>query len=1111
MSLRMIVTVCLVFAALDWGSPSALAAEILLPQNRQAYYSGEPIEIAIAGLPKDQSAAIELAPEKPGASPVKFDIKGDGTTLVFVLPPRALGPNMYSLRLDGKEAAKLTVSTGVQRSTMLVAQTSTRAPEGGANFVLGNAFSFSHLDPQGMPAKEIRGRRSPGMSSFEQAVAADLPYICYMYWTGYVLHKPFGEEKSWASPSMNAMMRMLSFHTAQRLRRFGPLVRGIGPIDEPGLAWGKTPAGGMASGFPNWDEQAWYESRGWKYTQDIANQSDADWMKYLTIRCNILAENYEQAKKDVKTVWPEATWSGDLYAPLAIMDGTDPWNQRVNDTPASHVFFDFMGGPLSTCAQMQIEKSHDPHSKLAHAMNGQLMGVAGKPKPLYHLLMNEMLAAGLDSNWWLNTGGMSHEELVAVNGPAERLGPLFHEMTLADHDVALLWSFTEIGMREKEICAKESAKKGGEQIKLLVPIPDAKDLPPQELATSAYEVGAVYAQQVIGLHQILRRAGYAPQVVHERLLPGGVLKNYKVLVLVGQTFEFPPDVRTAIDDFIAAGGKVVIDPSTKLKLEGAVTIATDISAAAIRGENIRRERAKTAAGMNKAELSKVTSNWQETKFHRDRVAAARVAMQQTPARPVFVSGEQSFVGERHVAGEGALVMVLNAHEELRETVGKDGEFPRYNPAAKQAKVMLHGIPAGSVVHAIEGTEWNRAARLDGFSGAVDAQFDAGEMKLYLLSPRQPGGLDVSAKAADGQLAVEAKLRDVKMPWPFTLHVTAADGRQLYSIHRATKADGTYSETLPVGANVTAGPLTLKATAAIGNLSGEIKVDLAAGSPAPKQLAEAVRVFDDSTIRKFLAGKPEIVIAVANEAQGAIATELSATLNAAGVKATVKPENAVVRRAAYPRVWDPYARLVKATGDEKPAPGEVKNQVTVATDAAGNVTAKSADGKDVSDWKIPGTLVTIAGEGYLDWIAPHEFAYEPGCMLFVNDQRQLVVLKGEQTEVKTTDDFRARWARPWKRLDSHVGGYQLPPSLPEAYTPESHLILLGDSTTSEAVAALQASELLLQTADAKYPGPGKALVSFAWSPFAAEKNVILIGASDEAGLKAGAAKVIELSH
>ncbi len=93
---------------------------------------------------------------------------------------------------------------------------------------------------------------------------------------------------------------------------------------------------------------------------------------------------------------------------------------------------------------------------------------------------------------------------------------------------------------------------------------------------------------------------------------------------------------------------------------------------------------------------------------------------------------------------------------------------------------------------------------------------------------------------------------------------------------------------------------------------------------------------------------------------------------------------------------------------------------------------------------------------------------------------------------------------------HVGGYQLPPQLPEAYTTDSHLILLGDSATSHAVAVLQASDVLLRVVDLHYPGPGKAMVSFAWSPFAVEKNVILIGAADEAGLHAGVNKLIDLS-
>ncbi len=53
-------------------------------------------------------------------------------------------------------------------------------------------------------------------------------------------------------------------------------------------------------------------------------------------------------------------------------------------------------------------------------------------------------------------------------------------------------------------------------------------------------------------------------------------------------------------------------------------------------------------------------------------------------------------------------------------------------------------------------------------------------------------------------------------------------------------------------------------------------------------------------------------------------------------------------------------------------------------------------------------------------------------------------------------------------------------------------------------------MLPQVADVRYPGPGKALLSFAWSPFALEKNVILIGAADDAGIRAGVEGLLSLN-
>jgi hypothetical protein len=149
---------------------------------------------------------------------------------------------------------------------------------------------------------------------------------------------------------------------------------------------------------------------------------------------------------------------------------------------------------------------------------------------------------------------------------------------MAGHDVAVLWSFTEIAMCEKEITAKEARKKTGEQIKLMVAslaensaLKDGK-----EMDINAYNIGGDYKETVLTAHYALGRTGFPAHIIHERLLPGGVLKNYKTLVIVGQTFAFPPAVSKAISDFAAAGGKIVTDESTTVKFDGAITAATNL-------------------------------------------------------------------------------------------------------------------------------------------------------------------------------------------------------------------------------------------------------------------------------------------------------------------------------------------------------------------------------------------------------------------------------------------------------------------------------------------------------------------------------------------------------
>ncbi len=1091
----------------------ARAAELILPENRNAYCSAEAIPLAVADLAKDAEARLELLPQKPGAEPVKLLIKGDGSTCTVVLPALSLAPNVYAVNLDGKEVAKLTINTGVMRSSMPVSQTSMPPPKGGANFTLGNAFGFGLIDAQGLPDRNPRGKRSSVINVFESAFETDWPTLIYMYWTGYLTHKPFGSNKSWVSPSMTAALRQLNFSVAQRLRRYDKMILGVGTMDEPLLPLGKSPAGYVASGFPRWDEQAWYESHGWKYRQDVAEQSDAEWMKYAALRGDILREVYQQARNDIKQVWPSSKFIADFWDTHHTMGGNDTITQRVNDVPCSHVFFDFYGGPMSTAGLMYQEKAYDPPVHLAHAMNGQLTESAGPQAPLYDLLMNQMLAAGLYSNWWLNTGTMTDAELAAVNGRAERWGPLFREMSPAAHDVAVLWSFTELAMRQKDMAARESVKRTTEFAKIMVSVPENGEVKEVPVDTNSLEIGGIYLQQVQSVHQALRRAGYPAHIVDERVLPDW-LKRYKTLFIIGQTFEFPAEINRLIGEFQKQGGTVVVDPSTKVKIAGAIVCPlafspNDILAQSIIAEKKAKETKplREASRFGTSRDGTGTSNYYDQPV-RDAVPAIKDVMAKTKSRPVYVSTDVDLQAERHVGGEGQLLMVQNGHEKYPE-LPEDKPYPSYNYSPASSTFTLQNIPDGSVVYAVEGSDWGQVTKVADFAKPIDGKFSAGEMKLYIVAPQAPKGFKLTAAADKGMIDVKAAIDGPKMPWPFMLTVKAADGRNIYQIYRSTRVDGTYAESLPLGRNVAAGSLTVQLASPIAGLAAETKIQIVPETVSP-QTPPSVQVMDEAVIRKFLASKPELVVVIGNDAQKSQAEELVSQLSARGIKATAKPEAQVLRRNAYPRVWDPYVNIYHPAGDEKKPPAEVKADVTLNVDKDGNLVAKTADGKVTESWRAPGTLVTVAGEIYMDWSGDSETIWEPGCKFYIDAEGTFKILNGEEKEVDTTPEFRAKWSKPWQRLMLHVGGFQLPPALPEAYAADSNLILLGDSTCGETVAALQASEILPQIADAKYPGPGKALVEFAWSPFGMEKNVIFIGASDESGLKAGMAALMKLA-
>ena len=393
-----------------------------------------------------------------------------------------------------------------------------------------------------------------------------------------------------------------------------------------------------------------------------------------------------------------------------------------------------------------------------------------------------------------------------------------------------------------------------------------------------------------------------------------------------------------------------------------------------------------------------------------------------------------------------------------------------------------------------------------FDRPQQADFAAAEMKLYLVRAAQPAGLEAEAQSQGQAIQVRARLADLAMPWPLDVTIARPDGTELFNVHRATDARGVYEESFPLGGNAPRGTYTLRITSPVAGLRATSDFEVSRGPTSPPPGRSPGRSASSTPTRsgRSWPASPSWSSPSRGDRYRKQADELATALRARGLAVDVADERSVFRRHPYPAGLRPVSQGLPADGARATARRDEGRSIGEAPDRGRRPHPRDRRGR-LRPGRIlrdrPRVLATVAGKGFIDYnAADAEEMYEPGCKIYIDADKKWTVVLGEKTEVQATPEARARWSRPWTRLGTFVGAYNLNPQLPEGYACDRHLILLGDSTAGELIAALQASELLPQVADARYPGPGKALLSFAWSPFALEKDVILVGAPDDAGVR-----------
>jgi hypothetical protein len=144
-------------------------------------------------------------------------------------------------------------------------------------------------------------------------------------------------------------------------------------------------------------------------------------------------------------------------------------------------------------------------------------------------------------------------------------------------------------------------------------------------------------------------------------------------------------------------------------------------------------------------------------------------------------------------------------------------------------------------------------------------------------------LAVRYQATDGQGAALAAVV------PVELTLRTPQGEPLLTLYRATRADGVLTAELPTGAFLKSGDYRVEARQLLDGSGAAVPVTVQAGAMPQASVAAVATVRDPAAVRRFLAGKPELVVPVFDAALLPVAEKVVAGLKKQGVAARVWQE------------------------------------------------------------------------------------------------------------------------------------------------------------------------------------------------------------------------------
>lgn len=382
-------------------------------------------------------------------------------------------------------------------------------------------------------------------------------------------------------------------------------------------------------------------------------------------------------------------------------------------------------------------------------------------------------------------------------------------------------------------------------------------------------------------------------IVEEDVLDGTLAAHHRAVIVCGVR-HLDPAVVTALEQFIAEGGLVLLAGECTVSIKGAI----DLGVRSLKLPDEDSEPYKAAVAARKWELLEpyqTAAKWMQAATPLAR--AIKAQLDKVGIRPIFQCDAPGIVATRHAEGDIEYFFAVNATP--------DPNSSQRNAMTTATATIELPAQGKTVYDAVRGGPAKAKDQYD---------FGNGEMRVWAVTARPIGAVSVATPVVSHDLTrtempisvrVAATLLDHKGAVlagsaPMRIQVLDPRGETRYDLHRATKL-GTLTLELPLAANDPAGEWKVVVTELLNNTSGQAAFRYQPATrcgPVAGTTRRAVMLARESqNLFRFARVHHTVTIVPGNGDYAAAVKRIQDYLEPWGVKATVMD----VATASRPRV------------------------------------------------------------------------------------------------------------------------------------------------------------------------------------------------------------------